>query len=274
MPDKAVVLVTGASSGIGREAVIHLAAAGAFVVATARRLESITDLRKAGDVECLQLDVADDASRSRCVEEVVSRFGRVDVLVNNAGYGANLTVEDMPTDKMRAMFEVNLFGAHDLARRLLPQMRQRRSGRIVNVASVAGHIAVPMMGPYCATKFAMRALTQSMDDEVRRFGIRAVLIEPGWIATKFGDRVMAEGLSEADEARGPYARMYALWRQRRSKPRGPHPRVVARKIVHASLSQTPRFHNFVPIWASLANLGKRLLPDAFLSWGLRRYFSR
>lgn len=274
VPEKAVVVVTGASSGIGREAVQHLAQAGAFVVATARCAQSIQDLRREGEVECLQLDVADDASRARCVEEVLSRFGRVDVLVNNAGYGANLTVEDMPVEKMRAMFEVNLFGAHDLTRRLLPHMRQRRSGRIVNVASVAGHIAVPMMGPYCATKFALRALTQSLDNEVRRFGIRAVLIEPGWIATRFGERVIAEGMAEAEEGRSPYARMYALWRKRRSKPRGPHPRAVARTIVHASLTQTPRFHNFVPIWASLANLGKRLLPDAVISWSLRRYFSR
>src|SRR5688572_4894535 len=111
---KPVVLVTGCSSGIGRQAVRHLARAGALVVATARRPEAIADLAKPGEVECLPLDVADDASRAACVAEVEARFGGVDVLVNNAGYGANLTVEDMPPDRLRAMFDVNLFGPHDL----------------------------------------------------------------------------------------------------------------------------------------------------------------
>ncbi len=274
VPEKPVILVTGCSTGIGREAVQHLRKAGALVIATARKVEAITDMAAPGEVECLQLDVADDASRAACVSEVLQRFGRIDVLVNNAGYGANLTVEDMTTDKLRAMFEVNLFGAHDLARRVLPGMRARRAGRIVNVGSVAGHIAVPMMGPYCATKFALRALTQSMDNEVRRFGVRAVLIEPGWIATNFGDRVIAEGLGEAAEASSPYAKLYAFWRRRRSTRRGPHPRVVAKAIVRASMSQNPSFHNFVPAFAKVANVTNRVLPDATKSWTLRRYFGR
>ncbi|MES2155598.1 MAG: SDR family oxidoreductase [bacterium] len=272
--DKPVVLVTGCSSGIGREAVRHLAKAGALVVATARRTESIADVARPGEVECLRLDVADDASRAACIAEVLERFGRIDVLVNNAGYGANLTVEEMPPEKLRAMFEVNLFGAHDLMRRVLPAMRARGSGRIVNVSSVAGHIAVPMMGPYCATKFALRALTQSLDNEVRRFGVRAVLVEPAWIATDFGKRVIAEGLDEEAERRSPYANLYAFWRRRRSTPRGPPPAVVAKAIMHASLAQSPKFHNFVPVGAKFMNAGKRLLPDALTSWSLRRYFSR
>ncbi len=271
MPDKPVILLTGCSSGIGREAVHHLAKAGALVIATARRPDTIADLAVPGEIECLPLDVADETSRAACVAEVLQRFGRIDALVNNAGYGANLTVEDMPTDRLRAMFEVNLFGAHDLTRRVLPGMRERRSGRIVSVGSVAGHIAVPMMGPYCSTKFALRALTQSLDNEVRRFGVRAVLIEPGWIATNFGNRVIAEGMTEDAERAGPYAKLYAFWRRRRSTPRGPHPKVVAKRIVHACMAQNPRFHNFVPLFAKFANVTNRVIPDAAKSWTLRRY---
>jgi len=271
---KPVIIVTGASRGIGREAVLHLRKAGALVIATARQTKDIADLAAPGEVECLPLDVADDASRAACIAEVLQRFGRIDALVNNAGYGAHLTVEDTSADKLRAMLEVNLVGAHDLARRVLPGMRAAHGGRIVNVGSVAGQISVPMMGPYCASKFALRALTQAMDNEVRQFGIRCLLIEPTWIATSFGQRTMQESLSVADRERSAYKGMYARWDQRRADRHGPHPRVVARAIVRACMAQSPRFHNFVPGLAKFSNVLRRLLPDSLLSWGMRRYFSR
>jgi NAD(P)-dependent dehydrogenase (short-subunit alcohol dehydrogenase family) len=267
-----VVLVTGCSSGIGRETVLHLRKAGALVVATARDPAALAGLAAAGEVETARLDVARLDERAAAVDGVVARHGRIDAVVNNAGFGANLTVEDTTPEKLREMLEVNLVAAHDLARRALPTMRRQGHGRIVNVGSVAGHIAVPMMGPYCATKFALRALTEAMDNEVRRFGVRAVLVEPTWIATNFGTRTIAEGLPLDQQAAGPYAKMYAKWNARRSQPHGPPPGVVARKVVHACLAQSPRFHNFVPAFAKLANVGRRLLPDAAIDWGMRRYF--
>jgi NAD(P)-dependent dehydrogenase (short-subunit alcohol dehydrogenase family) len=271
---KPVALVTGCSTGIGREAVGHLRRAGFLVVATARRPESILDLAAPGEVECHKLDVTSAVQRKAVVDIVLERHGRIDALVNNAGYGAVLAVEDTPPEAMQAMFDTNVFGLHELTRLVLPAMRRQGHGRIVNVSSVAGHLSVPLLGAYCATKFALRALTQALDNEVRTLGVRAVLVEPGVIRTEFGNRSVAEKdnvLTKGTEA-SPYAAMYDRWARLRMLRGGAHPRVIARRIVHACVATTPRFHNFAPMQAKAGNLAKRLLPDAVLSWGLRVYF--
>jgi len=270
---KPVVLVTGCSTGIGREAVAHLRKAGFLVVATARKADAIADLAAPGEVECDVLDVTSEPDRRRVVDGVLARHGRVDALVNNAGWGAMAAMEDTSPELMRRMFETNVVAINELARLVLPGMRARGSGRIVNVASVAGHIAVPGLGTYSATKFALRAMTMAMDAEVRRFGVRAVLIEPGFIKTRFGVRASAETRQAiADPAASPYAAMYRRWAKRRAGDHGAHPRVIARRIVHACAAATPRFHNFAPFHAKAANVAKRLLPDAVLQAGLRGYF--
>ncbi|HEX2066253.1 MAG TPA: SDR family NAD(P)-dependent oxidoreductase, partial [Candidatus Thermoplasmatota archaeon] len=143
--------------------------------------------------------------------------------------------------------------------------------RIVNVASIAGHVAVPLLGAYCATKFALRALTQAMDLEVRRFGVRALLVEPGVIRTSFGGRSL-DAARAGNALEGPYAALYLRWLRRRLLDRGAHPRVVARRIVRACLAQHPRFHGFVPLDAKASNLAKRLLPDSWIGAGMRLYF--
>lgn len=269
---KPVVLVTGCSTGIGREAVHHLARAGFHVVASARSLASINDL--AGpDVSTLQLDVTDEAQRRAAVEAVLSEQGRIDALVNNAGWGAVAAQEETTPALMQRMFDTNVFGLHELTRLVLPHMRKQGSGRIVNVASVAGHIAVPLMGTYCATKFALRAMTQALDAEVRRFGVRALLVEPGFIKTSFGKRASVETKATVnDPGNSPYARMYARWARRRAGDHGAHPRVIARLIVKACASHSPSFHNFGPLHAKAANLLKRWLPDSWLQTGFRIYF--
>jgi short-subunit dehydrogenase len=271
---KPVALVTGCSTGIGREAVQHLARAGFLVVATARKAEAVAGLAAAGEVETDVLDVTLEADRRRVVAAVLGRHGRIDALVNNAGYGAVLAVEDTGPAAMAQMFDVNVFGLHELTCLVLPAMRRQGSGRIVNVASIAGHVAVPLLGAYCATKFAVRALTTALDDEVRRFGVRAVLIEPGVIRTEFGNRSVAEtGVAFPGGTEGsPYAPMYRAWVRMRMLRGGAHPRVIARAIVRACASQTPRFHNFAPLQAKAANLAKRLLPDVAIKASMRAYF--
>ncbi|MEK6984928.1 MAG: SDR family oxidoreductase [Candidatus Thermoplasmatota archaeon] len=266
---KPVVLVTGTSSGIGREAVAHLRSAGALVIATARKMDAIADLAAPGEVECLALDVTDDASRKAAVAEVLARHGRIDALVNNAGYGAMLAVEETPGDAMRRMYETNLFGPHELARLVLPTMRKQGTGRIVNVASIAGHVSVPLLGAYCSTKFALRALTQALNNEIRPLGLRAALIEPGVIKTNFGTHSLKEATTAGANLEGPYAPYYRRWGEMRMLGGGAHPRVIARRIVHACLAQSPRFHYFAPAQAKLGNLSKRLLPDALIDFGMR-----
>jgi NAD(P)-dependent dehydrogenase (short-subunit alcohol dehydrogenase family) len=271
--DKPVVIVTGCSTGIGREAVGHLRKAGFLVVATARKPESILDLAARGEVECHKLDVTDAGQREALVQDVLARHGRIDALVNNAGWGAVAAMEETTPDLMQRMFDTNVFGLHELTRLVLPTMRKQGSGRIVNVASVAGHIAVPLMGTYCATKFALRAMTQAMDAEVRGMGVRALLIEPGFIKTKFGERTGVETRATVgDPKASPYARFYARWARRRAGDHGAPPRVIARLIVKACASTSPSFHNFAPLHAKAANVTKRLLPDSWLAAGFRVYF--
>lgn len=273
MNGKPLALVTGCSTGIGREAVHHLANAGFYVVATARRLETIQDLEKPGSIECAVLDVTNDADRRRVIDDILARHGHIEALVNNAGWGAMAAMEETTPDLMQRMFDTNVFGLHELTRLVLPTMRKQGAGRIVNVASVAGHIAVPLMGAYCATKFALRAMTQAMDNEVRRFGVRALLVEPGLIKTNFGQRAASETKGHlTDPAGSPYAALYRRWARRRAGDFGAHPRVIARAIVRAAASASPSFHNFAPLHAKAVNLTSRLLPDSLIDAGLRFYF--
>lgn len=272
-PSKPVVLVTGCSTGIGREAVLHLRKAGFLVVATARKAEAVADLVAPGEVEADILDVTNAEDRERVVMAVVTRHGRIDALVNNAGWGAVASVEETTPYLMERMFDTNLFGVHELTRLVLPHMRAQGSGRIVNVSSVAGHIAVPLMGAYCATKFALRALTMALDVEMRPFGVRACLVEPGFIKTEFGKRATVETQATvADVASSPYAPFYRRWARRRAGDHGAHPRVIARLIVRACAAHSPSLHSFGPMHAKGANLLKRLLPDAVMQGAMRAYF--
>jgi NAD(P)-dependent dehydrogenase (short-subunit alcohol dehydrogenase family) len=271
--EKKVVLVTGCSSGIGREAVGQLAAAGFLVVATARKAADIADLAAPGQVECEVLDVTDAKDRKRVVDGVLRRHGRIDALVNNAGFGAVAAAEETTPDLMQRLFDTNVFGLHELTRLVLPPMRKQGSGRVVNVGSLSGHIAVPLMSAYCATKFALRALTLAMDIEVRPFGVRAVLVEPGFVKTGFGARSTKETLATvADRSASPYAAFHSRWAKRRSRSHGAPPAVVARAIVRACVARRPRLHSFVPLHGKVLNLVKRWLPDAVLAAALRRTF--
>lgn len=273
MQAQKVVLVTGCSTGIGRAAVARLAEAGFLVVATARKASDIADLAQPGRVETAVLDVTKAADRERVVADVVARHGRVDALVNNAGFGAVAAAEETTPDLMRRLFDTNVFGLHELTRLVLPQMRRQGSGRVVNVSSVSGHIAVPLMSAYCATKFALRALTLAMDVEVRPLGLRAVLVEPGFVKTRFGARSTQETLATvADRDASPYAAFHARWAARRSGSHGVDPAVIARSIVHACGARRPRLHYFTPMHAKVLNLLKRWLPDALFSRGLAKVF--
>lgn len=270
---KPVALVTGCSTGIGRETVGHLAQAGFLVIATARKAQAVADLVVPGSVEAESLDVTSAADRQRVIATVIDRHGRLDALVNNAGWGAVAAGEETTPDLMQRMFDTNVFGAHELTRLALPHMRKQGHGRIVNVSSVSGHIAIPMMSAYSATKFALRALTLAMDIEVRGFGVRAVLIEPGFVRTGFGKRSTKETMATVvDIQTSPYAAFHARWARRRSGSHGCPPEVIARSIVAACKARRPRLHSFQPLHAKVLNLLKRWLPDSWMAAGLTAYF--
>jgi len=178
------VLITGASAGIGAATAELLLARGWRVIAAARRVESMAHLVPLG-AEVLGLDVADAAARQRLAAEISDRFGAVDAVVNNAGYGEIGPLETMPLERARAMFEVNVFGLMGLTQLLLPAMRERGSGRIINVSSIAGRWVSPGSGWYGASKHALEAISDALRLELHQFGLQVVLIEPGLIATDF-----------------------------------------------------------------------------------------
>ncbi|WP_270886900.1 oxidoreductase [Pedococcus sp. 5OH_020] len=201
------ILVTGCSSGIGAAIADLLLKAGHTVYATARRVQTLEALRVAG-ARTLELDVASEASMAAAVDAIQAEHGRVGVLVNNAGYGEYGTIEETDLDKVRQMFETNVFGLARLIQLVLPAMRTARAGRIVNIGSMGGRITFPVGGYYHASKYAVEAITDALRNEVRPFGIKVSLVEPGLIRTRFGETVLtSEGASLHD--RSPYAPLLA-----------------------------------------------------------------
>lgn len=203
-----VVLVTGASSGFGAATVRRFAAAGWAVAATMRRPEAAPDFAAFEHVVVLPLDVTDAASVAATVAATVARFGGLDVVVNNAGFGLFGVFEATPEDKLREQFEVNVFGVMAVTRAVLPHFRARRAGVVVNISSGAGVFTLPAISLYAASKFALEGFSEALDYEVAGLGIRVKLVEPGGVtSTKFGERSAAEagGLAAPPEDYRPFA---------------------------------------------------------------------
>ena len=186
-----VCLVTGASPGIGYATALEFQNAGYTVYGVARRVERMEALRAAGG-HPLAMDMKNEADLERVVDTIMGEQGRIDVLVNNAGIGLHGSIEETPLDQARALFEVNLFGVARLIQLVLPQMRQQGSGKIINVSSIGGEIALPLGAWYYASKHALEALSDTLRMEVRRFGIDVVIVQPGIIKTDFEDHTANE----------------------------------------------------------------------------------
>ena len=194
------VLITGCSTGIGRATAERLARRGMTVYATARRPESIEDLKQSG-CRTLALDVTDEASMQAAVTAVEEAEGSVGALVNNAGYSQSGAVETIPMDELRRQFETNVFGLVRMCQLVLPGMRKAGHGRIVNISSMGGRLVFPGGGAYHGTKYAVEAISDAMRFEVRGFGVHVSVIEPGLIKTSFGETAVGSVPQED----GPYA---------------------------------------------------------------------
>lgn len=180
------VLVTGASAGIGKATAIYLAQNGYNVYGAARRIEKMQDLKNYG-VKPIALDVTKDESITACFEQIFNQAGSIDVLVNNAGFGSEGAIEDVTMQDAKYQMEVNVFGAMRLTQLVLPKMRENKYGKVVNISSVGGKIALPLGGWYHASKFAIEALSDTLRMEVKQFGIDVIVIEPGGIKSEWGD---------------------------------------------------------------------------------------
>jgi NAD(P)-dependent dehydrogenase (short-subunit alcohol dehydrogenase family) len=194
MTESRIWLITGTSTGLGRAIAEAAAAAGDTVVATARRPESLDDLvaRYPDRVRATRLDVTDRMAIAPLVTEVLARYGRIDVLVNNAGRGHMRAVEETPDAELREMFELHVFGATALIRAVLPGMRARKSGAIVQMSSLTGHVSYPGFSAYCATKHAIEGVSEALAAEVKPLGIRVLIVEPGAFRTKFAGAALEE----------------------------------------------------------------------------------
>jgi len=232
-----IVLITGTSTGIGMATALRQARAGDRVYASMRDLGRAGALRHAAaaqrlPIELIELDVDNSASVTSAVRQVLDREGRLEVLVNNAGIAPFNPIEAASDDEVRRVFETNVFGALRMIRAVLPAMRAQRSGIIANVSSVAGRLAGSCMGVYCASKFALEAVSESLAREVCSFGIRVVIIEPGIIVTPILDKALANLPPEADSPYGaPIRRTRAIFSQ--GQRTGGHPDLVAEVIERA-----------------------------------------
>lgn len=205
-----VVLITGCSSGIGRNLAERLAQSGFIVIATARKMETMRDLPAALK---LALDVTDPDSIRQAVEEVVKRYGRIDVLVNNAGYAVRGAVEEVPVEQAQQMFDANVFGVMRMVQAVAPYMRRQKAGRIINISSVVGKLVTPGNGTYSASKFALEGLSDALRYELEPFGIQVVVVEPGSIKTQFHATVEANAEAIFANPNSPYRPLYELYQK-------------------------------------------------------------
>jgi NAD(P)-dependent dehydrogenase (short-subunit alcohol dehydrogenase family) len=258
-----VALVTGCSSGIGLATAVHFARHGYEVFAGVRNVAGATDLaaaiaRERLSARPLALDVDDDASVQRGVGEVLAKAGGIDVLVNNAGIGGGGAIEEVPVDFARSMFETNYLGVVRMVQAVLPGMRQRRRGAIVNISSIGGRVAIAGHGHYCAIKHALEAASEALAQEVQGHGIRVAIVEPGVVITP----IFQKAKRFSDPA-GPYAehvRRLLLFYQLQMKVAS-QPEDAARIVFEAATTDTPRLRWLVGEDAKRLDAGRRRITD-------------
>ena len=257
-----VAIITGASSGIGSAAALSLLSQGFTVYGAARRIDRLEALASQG-VKPLALDVTDAKSMQGGIANVLASSGRIDVLVNNAGYGSYGAIEDVSQEEAKRQFDVNVFGAMELTKLVLPQMRKQGSGRIINISSVGGRAVGPFGGWYHGTKFALEALSDSLRMELKPFGIDVVVVEPGGIKSEFLD-IAASGL-QATSGNGPYAdrvkSMLASFTNPRMMSMQSPPQVIADIIARAATVKQPKTRYVAGFGARPLVTLRRLLSD-------------
>ncbi|MBB4593909.1 MULTISPECIES: oxidoreductase [Xanthomonas] len=263
MQQQTVVLITGVSSGIGRVAAARFAARSCIVYGTVRNRAGATPLP---NVELVEMDIRDAASIKRVVDGIVGHSGRIDVLVNNAGANLVGAVEETSVEEAAALLDTNVLGILRTLQAVLPHMRAQRAGRIVNVSSVLGFLPAPYMGVYAASKHAVEGLSESLDHELRQFGIRVTLVEPAYTKTSLGSNspVAQTPIAEYDRERGVVSRAVTG-----HIDNAPEPQDVASTVVDAALGAW-RMRRTPPGQASLLRKLRRFMPAGAVDGSLRK----
>lgn len=277
MPNLAgqVVIVTGASAGIGEATARRLARGGAKVVITARRQDRLDALARELDPSGANFlpvagDITSESDRRSLVDATLAKFGRIDALVNNAGYGTRGPVEIVPVELIRKNYETNIFSLIALTQRVIPTMRTQGGGCVVNIGSVAGRIARPLSSIYDSTKHALEALTDGLRGELKPFGIRVSLVRPGFIVTEFIDAANAASADVIANA-GPYAPYYKGYHEGTTKLRAfaGQPDDIARLVEKALTSDDPAPRYNGPFHAKIFLFARWLLPRRVIGWMVR-----
>ncbi|MCS6937183.1 MAG: SDR family oxidoreductase [Candidatus Bipolaricaulota bacterium] len=270
-----VALITGSNSGIGLETALYLARHGYTVWATMRNLQKADELRKIIEserlpVEIAQLDVRDDNSVKSAVEQILQKSGRIDVLINNAGYGLRGAAEEVRLDEWKQQFETNFFGVIRVTQAVLPQMRQQRSGAIVNISSVLGRMAIPFAGPYTSSKFALEGLSETLRYELAPWNIKVILIEPGFIATKFQENAQLAQAAQDDNSPYTLFKQASGRRIQRNIYRAAPSVIVAETIYRAITHPNPKLRYPVGRDARYLLPLRRFLPSRVFEYLLKR----
>jgi len=257
---KKVILVTGASAGMGKEFAKELLNDGHIVYGAARRVDKMDDIKVLG-VKVLEMDVTDDASMIKGVNDIAKAEGRIDVLINNAGFGSYGAVEDVSIDDAKYQLNVNVFGAARLAQLVLPHMRKQHFGRIINITSIGGKLALPLGGWYHASKFALEALSDSLRNEVEQFGIDVVVIEPGGVKSEWAG-IAGDNLLKVS-GNGVYG---ALTRQfgaiiKKTEANNAEPIVIVDLVRKAIEAKKPKTRYAGGYMAKMALFMRKILPD-------------
>jgi NAD(P)-dependent dehydrogenase (short-subunit alcohol dehydrogenase family) len=262
LPEDRVVLITGASSGIGKLTAALLASRGFTVFGTSRKASG----GRLDGIEMLQLDITSDESATTCVSNLLQKTGRIDVLVNNAGQAFTGGLEETSLEEAKAQFDSNFFGAVRMVNAVLPRMRKRRSGQIINVASLAGTFPIPFGGYYGAAKVALMVYSEVLRQELKNLGVRVSVIEPGFFNTHHTRLRAASSISDYDEIR-----KRAQSADEESFDKGGDPQEVAETILKIIESPFPRLHYIVGKEKRYVLL-KRILPDSIIESQTRKHW--
>lgn len=274
MSQKKVILVTGASSGIGLDTAIRLLKKGCVVYGVARRTELLSKLKEFGG-HALFLDLNDDASIENCVQSVIKSEGKIDILINNAGYGLGGAIETVSIKDAKEQFQVNVFGLARLCQLVIPYMREQHSGRIINISSIAGLFSSPYLGWYHASKYSVEALSDALRLEVAQFGIKVSIIEPGLTGTNWGV-IAAKGIRKNSEktfyerSGGKVAHFYEHFYENENNITKASS--ISKKIEHACFASHPKLRYPVGKFSTMFVLFSRIFNDVTLDFFKRLIF--
>ena len=267
-----IILITGASSGIGKSCAEYLSKKGFIVFGTSRNA-SFPPKDIGGKYPIMiKMDINDDDSIKNAIEYIIKEFGRIDVLINNAGYGIGGAIEDYTVEKVKEQFETNFFGTFRMCKKVLPLMRKQKNGYIINISSIGGIIGLPYQGIYSASKFAVEGMTEALRMEVRPFGIKIILIEPGDLKTSFTSR--REKITDSSK-KSVYKKNANLTLNivEKDEQGGGSPLKLAYLVEKIINKSNPKTRYKVGSFSQkLAGSFKGKIPDRSLEWILRKYY--